>query len=298
MLSCYLPTISLRGDGSIKQQTIAGYQYNSTIVHLIFAFVLNAMYHHSAENLFSISSIDTSPSNNSTKYNSTSSFKPKWEDTNLQPYMGNMACVFEVGYWNLQSQKNPRNLDKRRTCGNLRFIPSSNYIPSNIDLVFDKLLSHGENPTIYIVGDSIGRQHSVDLLCYFASESRLVNVDIDPMGKPQEKGCTKNDNCYEDTRDEYSGLGLTGATFQSYNNDTANNHTHNNGLINIMFEGWNKDNLNKFKKTLEKGKHGDIIVINQGLHFSGYEPIVNALNGTYKDTILSAKKRGARIIWR
>ena len=42
----------------------------------------------------------------------------------------------------------------------------------------------------------------------------------------------------------------------------------------------------------------DIFVINQGLHFSGYEPIVNALNGTYKDTILSAMRRGSKILWR
>ena len=212
--------------------------------------------------------------------------------------MGNLTCIFEVGYWNLESQKHPTNLDTRRTCGNLRYIPSVDYIPSNIDIVFDKLLSYGENPTIYIVGDSIGRQHATDLLCYFASESRLVNVDIAWEGKPAEKGCAKNDDCYADTRDEYSGLGLTGATFQSYNNDTTNNSTHNNGLVNIVFEGWNKDNSKKFKKALEKGKHGDIIVINQGLHFSGYEPIVSALNSTYKDTIISAKKRGARVIWR
>lgn len=165
-------------------------------------------------------------------------------------------------------------------------------------MVFDKLLSHGENPTIYIVGDSISRQHSVDLLCYFASESRLVSIDIDPNGKPAEKGCTKNNDCYEDTRDEYSGLGLTGATFQSYINATANNSTYNNGLINIVFEGWNKDKPKTFKKALEKGKHGDLFVINTGLHSSGYEPIANALNGTYKDTILSAKKRGVRIVWR
>jgi len=120
-----------------------------------------------------------------------------------------------------------------------------------------------------------------------------VSIDINPNGKPAEKGCTKNNDCYEDTRDEYSGLGLTGATFQSYINATANNSTHNNGLINIVFEGWNKDKPKTFKKALEKGKHGDLFVINTGLHSSGYEPIANALNGTYKDTILSAKKRGA-----
>lgn len=233
-----LSTISLRGGGGTKQQTIAGYPYSSTLVHIIFAFILNAVYHHSAENLFSIStSIDTSPLNNSTKYNATSSFKPKWEVTNLQPYMGNMTCIFEVGYWNLESQKNPQNLDRRRSCGNLRYKPSREYIPSNIDLVFDKLLSNGDNPTIYIVGDSIGRQHATDLLCYFASESRLVHVDIDPMGKPDEKGCTRINDCYDDTRGDYSGLGLTGATFESYNEDTTNNSTHDNGRINIVFEG-------------------------------------------------------------
>lgn len=269
-----------RRGGSIKQQTIAGYPYSSTIVHLILAFILNVVYHHYLAN------------------NNIASFKqPKWEVTNLQPYMGNLTCMFEVGYWNLESQKNPKNLNQRRTCGNLRYIPSIDYIPSNVDLVFDKLLSHGENPTIYIVGDSISRQHSIDLLCYFASESRLVSIDIDPKGKPAEKGCTKNNDCYEDPRDEYSGLGLSGATFQSYNT-TTNNSTHNNGLINIVFEGWNKNKPELFKKALEKGKDGDIIVINQGLHHSGYEPIANALNGTYKDTILSAKNRGARIIWR
>lgn len=124
-------TISLRGGGSIKQQTIAG-SYISTIVHLILAFILNVVYHHqSAYN------------------NNIASFKPKWEVTNLQPYMGNLTCMFEVGYWNLESQKNPNNLNQRRTCGNLRYIPSIDYIPSNVDLVFDKLLSHGENPTIY-----------------------------------------------------------------------------------------------------------------------------------------------------
>lgn len=207
--------------------------------------------------------------------------------------MGNLTCIFESYVWNLESQKNPSDLERRRSCGKWRYKPYKDWVAPDPLVVFDKLPNEA---TIYMMGDSIGTQASVDLLCYLASVSKVVNVKHSNL-PPTGGWCRKTDECKEDTRGMFSGLSLTGATFQSYDkNNTKNIHVKtesgNMGAYN------KKSTQSKFKKILSRGKKDDIYVINQGMHYGLDIDRLVAHIHEVKDELLKSKDRGARVLWR
>lgn len=198
--------------------------------------------------------------------------------------MGNLTCIFEVAHWNLESQTNPSDLERRRNCGKLRYRPHKDWVAPDPTVVFEKL-PHGS--TIYMLGDSVGNQHAVDLMCYLASNSRIIRVNVNHFAQKAPEA---------DLRGKYAGLGLSGATFRSYGgNKTKDIHV-------VMGSGnfgvFNKNQaISRFTALMNKGRKDDIFVLNQGLHYKAKEALLNDLNAI-KPVLLSSIDRGARVIWR
>ena len=135
-----------------------------------------------------------------------------------------------------------------------------------------------------------------DLMCYLASVSKVIKARHDNL-PPAGGWCKNTTECKDDTRGKFTGLGLAGATFQSYD---KNNTKH----IHIVVESgnfgvYNKKNTQlKWKNIVRAGKKDDIYVINQGLHYGSNVDRMVADIHEVKDAMLYAKGNGARVLWR
>jgi len=200
------------------------------------------------------------------------------------PYMGNLTCIFENAHWNLESQNNPSDLERRRNCGKLRYRPHKDWVAPDPTVVFEKL---PHDSTIYMLGDSVGAQHAVDLMCYLASNSRIVSVKINHFAPTAPEA---------ETRGQYVGLGLNGATFRSFGgNKTKDIHVvvgSGNFGVNNKAQA-----RSRFSSFMNKGRKDDIFVLNQGLHYKAEEGLLDDLN-EIKPVLLSSIDRGVRVIWR
>jgi len=150
------------------------------------------------------------------------------------------------------------------------------------------------------MGDSVSRQHFVDLACLMASVSRIVSVDRN----------WGDQIAAVDRRGVVAGYGLTGATFRSYynvssskNNETTTTPTNTKKDICVKFVDGNIGALNpklsrpRFIQSLSKVRKGDVVVLNAGLHYKSQEHIVPDLD-YMKPHLSSARERGARLLWR
>ena len=177
---------------------------------------------------------------------------PRWEhDPSLVPYMGNLTCPFEVAHHSVEVDgKNKRSSAER--CGRLRYVSGNKPYkpPPTVDGALDRLR---DGSTIYVVGDSVSRQHFVDLACRLAGEARLLEVETDP------------EPAAVDRRGPTAGYGLNGATFGPYGSDRTVRVVFRAGNMGLTAPNANKP---RFRQLLGGGKEGDVYVVNAGLHVS------------------------------
>ena len=135
-----------------------------------------------------------------------------------------------------------------------------------------------------------------DLMCYLASVSKVIKLKHDNI-PPAGGWCKNTSECKDDTRGKFTGLGLSGATFQSYDkNNTKEIHVVKESG---NFGAYNKKNTQlHFTNIVRIGKTGDIYVINGGMHYgSDVKRLVGDLHEV-KDAMMTAKDNGARVLWR
>ena len=208
-----------------------------------------------------------------------------WKKIDRQPYMGNLSCVFEVAHWNLESFKRPIDLEKRRQCGKLQYIPYEGYEPPNASDIFGKLVN---GTTIYFIGDSMTCQSGADFLCLMASISEITRKEIGRL--PPKNWCNGANEC-EVNFDGYTGWNHAQATFRSFGPKRIDIHV----VVAIEY-----GRVGELAKYLKNAKKGDIFVLNQGLHKRrdrGHDFLLNSFIKN-KETIEAAKGKGAHIVWR
>ncbi len=188
----------------------------------------------------------------------------------------------------MESHLKPIDVEKRRVCGKLRFRPYKDYTPPDPSVVFESL---PHNATIVIIGDSISMQHGVDFFCAVASISETVNTDIARL--PSGYWCTSKQSCDVD----YKGMGQIywiHATFRSYHANESGDRV----VINISFIGEQKGQK-YLREYLERGKRGDVIVMNQGLHYmKNFQEKLLMEYTQIKLQLLAARSRGVELVWR
>jgi len=208
-----------------------------------------------------------------------------WKISNRQPYMGNLSCIFEVAHWNLESFKKPIDLEKRRQCGKLQYIPYEGYKPPNASDIFDKLVN---GTTIYFIGDSMTCQSGADFLCLMASISEITRKEI--VRLPPKNWCNGANEC-EVNFDGYTGWNHAKATFRSFGPKRIYIH-----VVAAIEYG----RVGELTKYLNNAKKGDTFVLNQGLHKRrdrGHDFLLNSFIKN-KEVIKAAKGKGAHIVWR
>lgn len=269
--------------------------YNGTLVTLLLAIIFNIIYHHSSDDLLLPTPQLSSHQKNQTKSSigDEGSF-PRWEYMpNTQPYMGNLSCIFEAMHWDIESQVDPTELDRRRTCGKYRYLPHSSWVAPDPLVVFEKLPNEA---TIYIVGDSVSNQHYTDLTCYLASVSRIVEVDLEPELAKVPR-CEASGDCKGDYRGQYAGLNIKRATFQSYRGDTKKqiHVARASGNFGAMKSKHTHSHFRNFIASI--AKKDDILVLNGGLHYKDGDRIPLDLE-EIKPALINAMNDGMRVLWR
>ena len=232
--------------------------------------------------------------NNNTFATSSSSvgedIKSSWKiETDIIPYMGNLTCPYEIAHYNIDSHRNFNMGDdekKVRNCAKLRYHPYQEYTPPDPNIIFENLPN---NATIYIVGDSISLQLGIDFLCYISSISENIKSDIVRKQRRVPTAWCSNMNECDVNYNGHSELYWAKETFRSTN---MPKDIH----VTVIGEQRGQKYLMQY---LQSAKKGDIIVMNQGLHYmhGEYDLLLEEYT-KLKSSLLKARDNGVHLLWR
>ena len=220
-------------------------------------------------------------SNRNYSNESQSSFSPSWkEDIKSTVVVGNdhampqtQRCIFAP-----EEEDSDSGITNRiKMCSNLRYKPYPNYNSPDPTTVLQSYLPN--QTTIYLFGDSVTWQYTVHLLCTLSAISEMVQKDIQHVVWPR------------------GSLDFVNATFRLYNT--------NYQTINIIFRE-QYHGQSELLSCLGWAKSGDIIVMNQGLHYMpsygrgklNQSDLLKEYQTTIESKLILAMQAGIRLVWR
>ena len=226
--------------------------------------------------------------------NTTPSDAPSWKivDQPQVPYIGNLTCPYEIAHYNVDSHANfIGSREKSRSCAKLRYYPNDQYEWYPDPTIIFKNLPH--NATIYIVGDSISLQLGIDFLCYISSISETIKSDIVRKQRRVPTAWCRNMNECDVNYNGHSEIYWAHETFRSMPDE---NDTRKDIHVSVVGEQRGQQYLSEY---LHSAKRGDIIVMNQGLHYMHGEYSLLLKEYTkLKLSLLTARSNGVHLLWR